>query len=131
MLMKNSFYALVLASFIVGGCASPDSPQQSVESIPKRAINKGHETDTTSNINQINQGLMMLKQENETPPATLDEAKRALKYPDSMWFDDATQKPLVYDAATGSVHREGAAVGSAPSQRAPMVPDISGVPGVN
>lgn len=129
--MKNSLTAVALAGLLIGGCASPDAPQQSVESLPKRAINKGHETDTTSNINSINQGLMILKQENETPPATLDEAKRALKFPDSVWFDDATHKPLVYDPATGTVRREGAAVGSAPSQRAPMVPDISGVPGVN
>ena len=124
--MKNSLYILAVAGLIAGGCASPDSPQQSVESIPKRAINKGNETDTTSNINQINQGLMMLKQENETPPATLDEAKRALKFPDSMWIDGATQKPLVYDAATGTVRREGAAVGSAPSAKGPMMPDIPG-----
>ena len=128
--MKNPLYALALAGVLAGGCASPDAPVETLESLPKRAIDKGHETDTTSNINQINQGLMMVKQDSG-PPATLDEAKRALKYPDSMWFDDATQKPLVYDVATGSVHREGAAVGSAPSQRAPMVPDISGVPGVN
>ena len=124
--MKSSLYLLALAALLSGGCAATmvttDSTDKSVESIPRRAIAKGNETDTTSNINQINQGLMMIKQENETAPATIDEAKRALKFPDSMWMDDATGKPLVYDAASGTVRREGAAIGSAPSAKAPMVP---------
>lgn len=122
--MKNSLYLLILAGLLVGGCASPDATdtdQEASQSLAKRAVDRGTDIETDSNINQINQALMMIKQEGNGAPATLEEAKRAAKVPDEMWFDKVSQKPLVYDAATGTVHREGVAAGGAPTDGAKNV----------
>ena len=71
-----------------------------------QTLTKGEGMDTTSNISQINQMLGMVKGDNEgVAPATIDEAKRAAKVPETMWIDKATGKPLVYDPASGTVSR--------------------------
>lgn len=138
--MKNSFYALALAGLIVGGafggCASPDAAGTSPadlspaaqQSLPKRAIDRGTDIEVDSNINQINQALMMIKQEGSAP-ATLDDAKKAVKVPESMWTDTVSGKPLVYDAATGTVHREGVAAGGPPTAGANPLPGGIKIPG--
>lgn len=130
--MKISLPALALAGLIVGGCASPDAtqsaPLDSVQSLPKRAIDRGTDIETDSNINQINQALSMIKADSG-PPATLAEARRAVKVPDEMWFDKVSQKPLVYDVASGTVHRDGVAAGGAPTDGAKNVTGGIKIPG--
>ena len=113
-----SFFAL--AAIVAGGCASPDAPKEAEQSLAKRAVDRGSDIEVDSNINQINQALMMIKQEGSAP-ATLEEAKRAVKVPDTMWMDSVSGKPLVYDVATGSVHRDGVAAGGAPTDGAKNV----------
>ena len=115
--MKFFLYFLALTGTLFSGCASPDAPKEAEHSLAKRSIDRGSDIEVDSNINQINQSLMMIKQDSGAP-ATLDEAKRAVKVPDSMWIDSVSGKPLVYDAATGTVHREGAAAGGAPTDGA-------------
>lgn len=130
--MKNSLYALALAALLAGGCASPDAtpdaPVDAEKSLPKRAEDRGSDIEVDSNINQINQSLMMIKQDSGAP-ATLAEAKRAVKVPDSMWTDSVSGKPLVYDVATGSVHRDGVAAGGAPTDGANPKPGGVVIPG--
>ena len=130
--MKTFFAPLALAALLIGGCASPElttGAPESVESIPKRAIDRGSDIETDSNINQINQALMMIKQEGNGAPATLEEAKRAAKVPAEMWFDKVAQKPLVYDAATGTVQREGVAPGAPSPAGSKGAPGGINVPG--
>ena len=128
----KSFLALtacaLFAGALAGGCASPDAAEAPPKSVIKKAVDRGSDTDVTSNINQINQALYMIKQDSG-PPATLEEAKRAAKLPDQMWFDQVSGKPLVYDPASGTVHREGAAPNSVPAAGSPMMPKGAGVPG--
>lgn len=130
--MKTSLYVLAgacaLCAFIAGGCASPDAPKEAEQSLAKRAIDRGSDIEVDSNINQINQALMMIKQDSG-PPATLDEAKRAVKVPDQMWTDSVSGKPLVYDVASGTVHREGVAAGGAPTDGAKNVTGGIKIPG--
>ena len=126
--MKNSLYAVALCAIVVGGCASPDAPKEAEQSLAKRAVDRGSDIEVDSNINQINQALMMIKQEGSAP-ATLDEAKRAVKVPAEMWMDGVSGKPLVYDAATGTVHRDGVAAGGAPTDGAKNVNGGIVVPG--
>ncbi len=125
--MKNAFYVLALAGLLAAGCASPDAPADAEKSLPKRAIDRGSDIEVDSNINQINQSLMMIKQEGSAP-ATLDEAKRAAKVPAEMWVDSVSGKPLVYDAASGTVHREGVAAGGAPTDGANPKPGDINIP---
>ena len=129
--MKNALYALALAGLLIGGCASPDATDggASEKSLPKRAEDRGSDIEVDSNINQINQALMMIKQEGSAP-ATLDEAKSAVKVPDSMWIDGVSGKPLVYDAASGSVHRDGVAAGGAPTDGANPKPGGIAIPSI-
>ena len=128
--MKNSLYALALAGILAGGCASPDATDggASEKSLPKRAMDRGSDIEVDSNINQINQALMMIKQDGGAP-ATLEEAKKAVKVPDEMWTDSVSGKPLVYDAATGTVHREGVAAGGPPTAGANPLPGGIKIPG--
>ena len=128
--MKNP-QLLILAAVcagMAGGCASPDATAPREESIPKKAMDRGTDIETDSNINQINQALMMVKQDGGAP-ATLEEAKRATKMPDEMWFDKVANKPLVYDAASGTVHREGVAPGAPPAAGSPNAPGGINIPG--
>ena len=127
--MKNSLYAVALAALVAGGCASPDAPQEAEQSLAKRAVDRGTDIEVDSNINQINQALMMIKQEGSAP-ATLDEAKRAVKVPAEMWTDTVSGKPLVYDAATGTVHRDGVAAGGAPTDGAKNVTGGIAIPSI-
>ena len=129
--MKNSLYALALAALIAGGCASPDAADggASEQSLAKRAVDRGSDIEVDSNINQINQALMMIKQEGSAP-ATLEEAKRAVKVPTEMWTDSVSGKPLVYDAASGTVHRDGVAAGGAPTDGAKNVTGGVAIPSI-
>ncbi len=130
--MKNSLAlvacACALAGITIGGCASPDAPKEAEQSLAKRAVDRGSDIEVDSNINQINQALMMIKQDSGAP-ATLDEAKRAVKVPGEMWTDSVSGKPLVYDAASGTVHREGVAPGGAPTDGAKNVTGGIKIPG--
>ena len=84
-------------------------------------MDRGSDIEVDSNINQINQALMMIKSDSGAP-ATLADAKKAVKVPDEMWTDSVSGKPLVYDAATGTVHREGVAAGGPPTAGANPLP---------
>ena len=130
--MKNAVYALVAASVVTAllgaGCASPDAPQDGQKSLPKRAEDRATDIEVDSNINQINQALSMIKMDGP-PPATLEEAKKAAKVPEEMWTDGVSGKPLVYDAASGTVHRDGAAPNSPPAAGSPGAPGGINVPG--
>lgn len=125
--MKNSFYALLVCGLFLSGCASPDATAPHEESVLKKAEDRGTDIETDSNINQINQALMMIKADSGAP-ATLEEAKKAVKVPDEMWFDKVAQKPLVYDPATGTVHREGVAPGAPPAAGSPHAPSGINIP---
>ena len=134
--MRNFLYALALGGLLLsGGCAAwmatpPPDPNRE-KSIPRKAMDRAEDIDVDSNINQINQALMILKQ-NDTAPATLEEAKTALKkdgVTEEMWFDQVTKKPLVYDAPTGTVQREGVAPGAPPSAGSPNAPKGVNIPG--
>ena len=122
--MKFSLPILAVAGLFIAGCASPDATdggQAAQQSLAKNAEDRGSDIEVDSNINQINQELSRIKSDSGAP-ATLDEAKKAVKFPDEMWFDKVGQKPLVYDAATGTVHREGAAPGGPPTAGANPLP---------
>lgn len=131
--MENLVYALALCGLLLGGCASwmaqPPLDPNHEKSIPRKAMDRAEDIDVDSNINQINQALMIIKQEGEGAPKTLEEAKRAVKLPDQMWFDQVANKPLVYDAPTGTVHREGVAPGAPPSAGSPNAPKGVNIPG--
>lgn len=126
--MKNFFYALAACGLILSGCASPDATEPHEKSIPKKAMDRATDIEVDSNINQINQALMMIKSDSGAP-ATLEEAKRQVKVPDAMWIDGVSGKPLVYDAASGTVHREGVAPGAPPAAGSPHAPGGVNVPG--
>ena len=131
--MKTLLFALALSGLFLSGCASwmaapppDDAPHE--KSIPRKAMDRGEDIEVDSNINQINQALMIIKQDSG-PPATLEEAKRAAKLPEAMWFDKVANKPLVYDPASGTVHREGAAPNSPPAAGSPNAPKGINIPG--
>ncbi len=105
-----SFLVVPFAACALVGCASPDATQEHQPSALKRSMDRATDIEVASNISQINQALSMVKSDNDgKAPATLEEAKAAAKVPAEMWTDGVTGKPLVYDPASGTVHREGAA----------------------
>ena len=124
--MKFFFFSLAIAALLGAGCADPEPPPQ--KSLLKKSMDRGTDIETDSNINQINQALYMIKQDSG-PPATLDEAKRAVKVPDEMWLDKVSGKPLAYDPASGTVHREGTAPNSVPAAGSPHAPGGVNIPG--
>ncbi len=110
--MKSALVLLPVVAFALVGCngAPPDANTQAQQassdkqSILGRSMDKGRGVATDSNIAQINQAVP--RDENGKPPATLEELRHSLKdYPAEMWVDDATGKPLQYNAATGTVSR--------------------------
>jgi hypothetical protein len=70
-----------------------------------RTLTKGQDVATDSYISQINSELARIKGDGGEFPATLEDAKRTLKFPEEMWVDKATKKPLVYNPQTGTVSR--------------------------
>lgn len=100
----------------LGGCSMMQETNQELDKgakAPGRTMDMAVAIETNSNINSINQALSMVKSDNDgKAPATLEEAKKAARVPQIMWTDGETSKPLVYDAASGTVHREGAAPNS-------------------
>ncbi len=103
------FLPLVAALTILGGCQTAQETNAEIDKgvgAPKRAIDKSKGIETDSNISQINAALSMIKADSDgQAPATIEEAKKAVKVPDSMWIDAATGKPLEYDPATGTVRK--------------------------
>lgn len=107
--------ALVVCSAILSGCNAeplPTADEQAQEAASDkntalgRSMEMGQGVETDNNIAQINQALSIIKMEAEgSAPATLEEARRALKLPDEMWVDKATGKPLSYDPNSGTVSR--------------------------
>ena len=126
--------ALFLAgSLALGGCAAAIQTNAEIDKgvhAPKRAMDMSKAIETDQNISSINMALSMIKNDNEgKAPATLEEAKAAAKVPASTWIDGETGQPLQYDAASGTVHRIGAAPNSAPHAGAIGAPDRINVPG--
>jgi hypothetical protein len=103
------FLPLTTALIILGGCQTAQETNAEIDKgvhAPKRAIDMSKGVETDNNIGQINAALSIIKAEPEgKAPATLEEAKKAVKVPDSMWIDAETGKPLEYDPATGTVRK--------------------------
>ena len=106
--------ALPVVLIAISGCgaAPPDADTQAQMATTDkktalgRSMDMGQGVATDSNISQINAALGMAKGEDGKPPATIEDAKHALKdYPAEMWMDKATGKPLQYNPATGTVSR--------------------------
>ena len=73
-------------------------------SIAESSIDMAKEIELESNISQIQQMLGMYRGDNEgRVPANIDELKTALKLPSEMFVNPIDNKPLLYDAATGTV----------------------------
>ena len=125
--------SFLLTAGFLGGCSSlQQADQQMTEGshAPKRAMDMAQGVGTTSNIDQINKSLSMVKSDNDgKAPETLEDAKKAAHCPDEMWIDKETGKPLVYDPATGTVHREGAAADAPPIAGAHNAPGGLKIPG--
>ena len=125
--------SLALAGGILSGCSALQQADQQMDEgshAPKRAMDMAQGVGTTSNIDQINKSLSMVKGDNDgKAPETLEDAKKAAHVPDEMWIDKETGKPLVYDPATGTVHRDGAAGDSPPIAGAHNAPGGLKIPG--
>ncbi|BCM93433.1 hypothetical protein IAD21_05324 [Abditibacteriota bacterium] len=113
-IMKKSLYLLPVLALALVGCSGPipdaDTQAQSASSDKKTALGRsmdlGKGVATDNYISQINQALSSVKGEDGKPPATLEDAKKALKdFPAEMWVDDATGKALQYHPETGTVSR--------------------------
>ena len=101
---------LPVAGLLLSGCSaaliSTNEELDKGSNAPKRTLDMAKNLETDSYISQINTVLGQIKEQNEgKAPATLEEAKSAAKLPAAMWIDGETEKPLVYDAATGTVNR--------------------------
>ena len=82
----------------------------------KQSMNRAEDVGMNSNISQIQQIIMMYRNDNEgKPPASLDELKRYAKFPAEMWIDPLTKQPLIYDPASGTI--------SAPPRPAELSPE--------
>jgi hypothetical protein len=93
---------LVLYLMFLGPRTGADG--ESRKSIAASSIDMAKEVELHSNISQIQQGLAMYRSDNEgRVPATLDEVKAALKFPAEMFVNPIDNKPLLYDATTGTV----------------------------
>ncbi len=125
--------ALLLGAGILGGCAAAIETNAEIDKgvgAPKRSMEMAHGVETDSNISQINSSLSIFKSTNEDKaPASIEEAKTAAKVPDSMWIDAETKLPLEYDAASGTVHRAGAAPNSPAHAGAKGASDRINIPG--
>ena len=109
--------SVLLAAGVLGGCSSLQQADQQLDTgshAARRSIDMAKGVGGTSEyIRQINMALSMYKSDNDgKAPATIEEAKKVAHVPDSMWIDAETNKPLVYDPETGTVHRDGAAADS-------------------
>jgi type II secretory pathway pseudopilin PulG len=70
----------------------------------RRSIDLAQEVVLQSNLQQIQMGIGMYKQDNEGKvPASLDDLKKALHYPAEMWINPVDKKPLGYDPTTGRI----------------------------
>ncbi len=111
-IMKSLLAFPVLALGLVGcNGAPPDANTQAQRASSDkktalgRSMDKAKDVATTDYTGQINAALGQVKADNDgKAPATLEEAKRALKdFPAEMWVDGASGKPLNYDPVTGTV----------------------------
>jgi hypothetical protein len=93
-------------------------------SVVRESLDRAHDVETTSNVQQIQAAVEMYKSENDgKAPASLDELKNspvARGFPAEMWVDSVTKQPLNYDPTTGKV--------SSPS--VPTQPGVAGQPAV-
>jgi predicted RND superfamily exporter protein len=107
--MKTLRFLPVLGLLLSGCSAALISTNEELDkgsNAPKRTMDMAKNVETDSYISQINTVLGQIKNDNEgKAPATIEEAKAAVKFPDTMWIDGETGKPLVYDPATGTVSR--------------------------
>ena len=99
--------SILLYMMFLGPRTSPDG--ESRPSIAKESINRGSETELNSNLGQIRTFISMYRSDSEgKAPESMEELKRASKFPDSMFINPLDGKPLVYDPATGTISAEGA-----------------------
>lgn len=127
---------MVLYLFLLGPRMGGDGKAQ--KSVAKQSLDRGEDTRTDSNLNQIRTVINMIKTDSDgKPPASLTELKRASKFPDEMFIDKTTGKPLFYDPATGWIGREtdprpGVVLNVPPSapQTAPGAPAMPKIPDI-
>jgi hypothetical protein len=101
-------FLLPFAALLVGGCVSDEEqPQDRAPSVPKQAINKGNSVELEQNLNSIRQFISFFRQENDGRAPTLEELKGMKGFVPSLLINPVDQKPLVYDAATGTIAPEG------------------------
>ncbi len=105
-----SLLGLALGFSVLSGCSAMKTDDPEPDHAGRvtglgRTLTKGQDVATDSYISQINSELARIKGDGGEYPATIEEAKKSLKFPDEMWVDKATQKPLVYNPATGTVSR--------------------------
>ena len=93
---------LILYFMFLGPRTSPDG--ESRKSIAASSIDMAKEVELNSNVSQIETGIGMYKSDNEgRVPASMDDLKRALKFPAEMFINPIDKKPLLYDPTTGTV----------------------------
>jgi type II secretory pathway pseudopilin PulG len=82
---------------------NPDGSTSS-HTVLRRDLDLAQEVVLQSNLQQIQMGLGMYKQDNEGKvPASLDDLKKALHFPAEMWINPVDKKPLGYDPASGLI----------------------------
>jgi hypothetical protein len=80
---------------------NPDGSESSHTAL-RRSIDLAQEVALQSNLGQIQQLIVMYKQDHDgKPPASYDELKSYAKFPSDMWINPVDQEPLGYDPATG------------------------------
>lgn len=93
---------LVLMVYYLGPTRDKNGKEH--PSVAKRAIDRSQEVALNSNISQINQFIFMYKNDNDgRVPASMDELKKASRFPAEMFINPVDQKPLNYDPNTGRV----------------------------
>ena len=82
---------------------NPDGSESSKTAL-RRSVDLAQEVALQSNLGQIQQIIAMYKGDNENrPPASLEELKSYAKFPAEMWINPVDKKPLGYNPATGTM----------------------------
>lgn len=98
--------AIILAAagfYLSAKGKNPDGSTSSKTAL-RRSVDLAQEVALQSNLGQIQQIIMMYKNDNDgRPPASFDELKSYAKFPAEMWINPVDEKPLDYDPATGTM----------------------------
>lgn len=98
--------AIILAAagfYLSAKGKNPDGSTSSKTAL-RRSVDLAQEVALQSNLGQIQQIIMMYKNDNnERPPASYDELKSYAKFPAEMWINPVDDKPLDYNPETGTM----------------------------